>query len=415
MGASIGLTILTYSIHSSTNLPVLVLAIIGGAPLMPMVFLLRGKMFPPRFGDIAIMLLFALRFLSVLFQPWFNTGMMPSVLKEVIFGVLFYLCGRLYVYRKKQAGFSQDLLLSLMLVFALYLFSGHIESPEEYNVDRMGFLDAAPVGLSLILNILITLSVCFVGLLLSKSINIDLRADNSGLIWRGGFLSCALAAAIGAYAISLLIENGTRGALAGAAEACFLMLVLPGVAGTNAWRKLKSFVLVAVAILTGYAVLYGYVSSGALDPDNRFQMAIQAIAVATGMLNAPILDPALIERQVAMSGAVDLFLKYPLVGCGLGCTGYFVGNYPHNIILQILAENGIVGEILILSFLIESLRGAVLNMLRRPDKELVVLSAIYTAILFQNFISFGFEDSRILMFFAGACVSGISYARSPSR
>jgi O-antigen ligase len=409
MGVSVGLTILTYSISSGTDLPVFVLAITGGAPLIPLIVLLgRRGGFPFRFSDGAIYCLFAMRLFSVLFQPWFAVEMMPDVLKEVVFGPLFYFCGRLFVYRKKQAGFVQDLLLSLLIVFAIYQFSGRFVD-YAVDLDRAVLGEASAVGLSLVFNILITLTVTVIVLLVSKPVDGYPYLSKLSPLWRRGMVICALTAMIGAYATYILVENGTRGAIAAAVAASLLTILLPNISKENVGRTLAACFVVAMAIMIGLLIVKWSVDSGTLDPNNRFDSFIQAIAVMAGLLDAPVIDPALIERGVAIDGAIDLFLRYPVFGCGINCTEYLVGNFPHNIILQILAENGLVGGVLLMIFLITSLRGAVAALVRRADPELVVISAIFVGILIHNMVSFTLNSARILMFFAGACVSAISY------
>jgi hypothetical protein len=412
MGVSVGLTILTYTIASGTDLPVYVLAITGGAPLITMIFLLRRQgAFQPRFSDGAIVFLFAMRLVSVLFQPWSTIETMPQVLKEVIFGALFYFCGRLFIYRQKQSGFAQDLLLSLLVVFVIYQFSGRFEDYLDYEegLDRAVLGGGEAVGLSLVFNILITLTMSVIVLLVSKPIDGYPRIRNLSLLWRSGMLIGALGAVSGAYAAAILVANGTRGAMVAIVVAFFLTLVLPNITAAKLGRTLVVCFVGFTTIAIGFVVLEWYINSGTLDPNNRFDNFAQAIAVLTGLLNSPIIDLALIDRQMLMDGAIELFFRYPIFGCGFNCTSHFVGTYPHNIMLQILAENGMVGGILITVVLITSLRGAVAALARRADPELVVISAIFVSILTHSMVSFSFNHSRFLMFFGGACVSAISY------
>ena len=116
-----------------------------------------------------------------------------------------------------------------------------------------------------------------------------------------------------------------------------------------------------------------------------------------------------IQRKEAYSLAVTLFMQKPLLGIG---TGEFPRGYPHNIFLEIAAENGIVGLIVFICFLFAIARIGFRYLtyyFSRLDKNSGVTGLIILTISLSLFIekqfSYGLDMHKDLFAFLGLVVN----------
>ena len=91
------------------------------------------------------------------------------------------------------------------------------------------------------------------------------------------------------------------------------------------------------------------------------------------------------ERERLYRLAFQAFEESPIVGQGLGSIWYTVGYYSHNIVMDLLAETGIIGTTIFLSLLIKAFLG--LYRLMRYQKIAVLLSIIFLGALLKNAFS----------------------------
>jgi O-antigen ligase len=105
--------------------------------------------------------------------------------------------------------------------------------------------------------------------------------------------------------------------------------------------------------------------------------------------------------------AYQLWLEAPLVGQGLssfaiiyGAGREVPGTYPHNAILQILAEFGIVGLVLFTVFIVAGLRNISLARLRR-DQLSLLLVMMFIAFFLQTMVMGDFAKSYRFFFIVG--------------
>jgi len=119
---------------------------------------------------------------------------------------------------------------------------------------------------------------------------------------------------------------------------------------------------------------------------------------------------SIIDRVKAYGLAIQLFVDHPLIGSGTGSFHYFHGyfHYPHNIFLEIGAENGILGLVLFggfLLYLVMSYR----RISRNPNIGKINKKLCYGCFLIFLFQLIGLQfsgdiTSRKLLFFAGLII-----------
>lgn len=101
------------------------------------------------------------------------------------------------------------------------------------------------------------------------------------------------------------------------------------------------------------------------------------------------------ERERLYRLAFQAFEKSPVVGQGMGSIWYTVGYYSHNIVMDLLAETGIIGTTIFLSLLLKTFLG--LYRLMRCQKTAVLLSVIFLGALLKNAFS-GYYLNGIKLF-----------------
>lgn len=120
-------------------------------------------------------------------------------------------------------------------------------------------------------------------------------------------------------------------------------------------------------------------------------------------------DSSIVQRLELYSSAILLFLQNPLLGAG---TGGFPGGYPHNIFLEIAAENGIFGLLLFICFLFSVIqKGVKYIILYLPKLDeysknigLIILTLSVTLFIEKQF-SYGLDMHKDLFVFLGLMVN----------
>jgi O-antigen ligase len=116
-----------------------------------------------------------------------------------------------------------------------------------------------------------------------------------------------------------------------------------------------------------------------------------------------------VQRLELYSSAILLFLQNPLLGVG---TGGFPGGYPHNIFLEIAAENGVFGLLLFICFLFSVIqKGFKYIILYLPKLDeysknigLIILTLSVTLFIEKQF-SYGLDMHKDLFVFLGLIVN----------
>lgn len=115
-----------------------------------------------------------------------------------------------------------------------------------------------------------------------------------------------------------------------------------------------------------------------------------------------LVDYTAADRFDYFGAAWSVFLQHPLLGAGYGTVDYLGSPYPHNAILELAAETGIVGVVLVSTlFLVVSLRAW-----RSRDTFVVGCCTV----LFLSAMVSGYFGARLLMFGFGLTM-GVPLAR----
>lgn len=101
------------------------------------------------------------------------------------------------------------------------------------------------------------------------------------------------------------------------------------------------------------------------------------------------------ERERLYRLALQAFEESPIVGQGMGSIWYTVGYYSHNIVMDLLAETGVIGTTIFLSLLLKTFLG--LYRLMRCQKIAILLSIILGGALMKNAFS-GYYLNGIKLF-----------------
>jgi O-antigen ligase len=140
-------------------------------------------------------------------------------------------------------------------------------------------------------------------------------------------------------------------------------------------------------------------------------IAVIAFLVASGqatvtlarislLLSSPYTGGSGIRLQLFVS-AIDAWLKAPLYGHGIGAFPILAGfgdirSYPHNLILEILAELGLGGLFLFSAIVIYALRAlGPLSTIRR-DPLRILLLMLFANVFFNAMVSGDIPDNRIV-------------------
>lgn len=165
--------------------------------------------------------------------------------------------------------------------------------------------------------------------------------------------------ALGPYIVYLLILSGARGAMAGGAIAFMVVLTLLTVAGRSG-RALRSTMIGLLLLVL--VIGFGSVRSVALTQE--------VVDRYTALQHPFESDASGADRLQFWRSAWDTFVEHPLFGIGAGGWGMVWNeedfrDFPHNIFLEILCEEGLVGGFVFSLFFLGAIR-LVWKVMRSP-------------------------------------------------
>lgn len=96
-------------------------------------------------------------------------------------------------------------------------------------------------------------------------------------------------------------------------------------------------------------------------------------------------------RNILWIKTIEMFLRYPIFGCGVDTIALFVGEYTHNMYIQLLAETGIIGIILFIVAVIYSLKASIKIKKKNPGYIFSDVSIYIQAL----FLFYGFTGNPI--------------------
>jgi O-antigen ligase len=198
----------------------------------------------------------------------------------------------------------------------------------------------------------------------------------------------------------LLIATG-RGPLLGLLLAGIIATVVQAPRIGHGRIELAQSQIIAFGLL---ALALGYV--GYIYATGQTADALQRFLKLFNEADDPLLRAGA-NRFDYFAFAYQLWLEAPLVGQGLSSFsiiytggGEVPGTYPHNAILQILAELGLVGLILFVVFIGAGLRHYGPGRLRRDPLSLVVVM-LFVTVFVQTMVQGDFTKSYRFFFIAG--------------
>jgi hypothetical protein len=207
--------------------------------------------------------------------------------------------------------------------------------------------------------------------------------------------------------VIVMLTTGGRGPLLGLAVSTLVLLL--GLAPSAAKRKSKTWVnwlrwttIIAVALMS----ISQLVGSRPLITIERLDVLLTPTRGASAQV-----------RIVAAEKSIQLWESRPAFGVGLGGFPVLAGlgdrrEYPHDLILELLAETGLVGLLLFGMVIAAAIRNlGPLRALRRDPLRMALLALVVYS-LTNALVSGDLVDNRSLLAFAGLCVVG---AVAPNR
>ncbi len=324
-----------------------------------------------------------LSFLIYLFRKR-KTKLLPGLSLTTIFFTIFfiyYVTGVFYT-PLKEVGMSRVAVFAYHTLFPFYLLL-FIERETALKIFRWTFIIAS---------LLAFLTLCFPTWTPYKE-----RASliGKGLITYGRFYGLSALLGIESYfyekrrtiryfylislvfiAISLFL-TGTRGALVSLVAG--LLFYFFFFAPLSIMKK--GFILLLLLI--------GVVGIITLGHKGIAKYRILAIAV---------IDASVYLRLVMWKEAFKVFIENPITGIGTGGFSvnlgqFLLGNYPHNIIIEILAELGLIGLILFIGFLWGVIKNIIFLVKHSDDSKTKRITGLCLSLIVYTFISAMFSST----------------------
>jgi O-antigen ligase len=219
------------------------------------------------------------------------------------------------------------------------------------------------------------------------------------MLHAGSGLSLFLSLALLCCFVFVLMILGGRGPLLG----MILSFALVPIAG---WKKGSPFhlwnrkhVFLMVLVILAAAILAGYmITHSSLMPTIR-----RTYYLFAGIGESPLLRLDYYWR------ALRLWAETPILGHGIGSWPLLVGlgdikEYPHNIILELLVELGLVGFLLFLAIPLKALYRSVSLKAIQKAPILLILLMIFADLFVNALCSGDLADNRLLFAAAGMLV-----------
>jgi O-antigen ligase len=335
-------------------------------------------------GQAAVTILFllfcAVIAISLLYTTSMNAGM--TVARFETFEVLMFFAPILLV--KSRADVRQLLITIVMLALVLTCkVILKLEHPSEALLS--GKEDVTDLAAGALLGF--ALLLCLYGELFNSRI---IRTACIVFLFFG-LVACAARSALLGLLVAVIVS------------AC----AVRGEAGVRSRRVVLIALLLAVSVAVPTLLWLRNVSVAQLKVQNK-----EAELTALAGRGPPIERGTVSQRLIFYRSALDAFKQHPIIGLGVGGWSIFYSNedavyYPHSIVLQVGAEQGVVGLSILASLLAILLRSALKALHSDP-----YFAFIFPVLLF--FISYHMVtstvESREFWFICGlvAAVSRIS-------
>jgi len=220
---------------------------------------------------------------------------------------------------------------------------------------------------------------------------------------------------LGSAFIVLMLLSGSRGVLLGCAGSLFFILFFSF--RHIRFRLVVTLLLIALMMGTGFVLIVGF--------GDRNLAVMHVMHRYKYYFQDPVGSQSIAFRAELLSIAWMLFRDSPIFGQGTNSFPALVGlpnaPYPHNLIMETLAEGGMVGLFLLLLILLPSSIKAISILRYKSDKLIsyrIFAASGYVFSLITAQVSGDLSDSRYIFFFSGlitAISSDIMKARAPGR
>lgn len=326
--------------------------------------------------EIGIMLVFcAVIVMGLAYTPALGYGT-DKAMRFISLTLLAFLTPFVVMKSRRDVWIFFGTWIALALVFALDALS-------RLGADtRLSAFNATSIGMSRMLGV--ALLVLLFGVLMQPA----------NRVWQIGALL-----SIGLFLIALL-GSGSRGPLLSLVVTVGLTVSMSVVRPDG---HLRSIVILALLALLCIGVVYsGIVPSMALQ---RFDILLSQAEV----------DTSAQARVQVMEEAWRLFKTSPVLGHGIGSVSAFGAGreqvYPHNILLELAAETGMLGLGLYLLIIAMVFRRLLLKLAAGSDRASlhIALMAILIFTLLNAMVSGDINDNRDLWLFAGMATALTTY------
>lgn len=299
-----------------------------------------------------------------------NDNPFPAVADICLMLVTVLVVERAARYEKFVEAFWLWLELLLIAIAAFALFSQLFLAPAA-SADPPGRLSILGGGPNILGR--------FLGMLCLLMVARSLR-HGGGLRW-----SVAWRIVVAAVALILLLQTGSRGAFTGFLIGLLVLLVVRRM-------NVRLIAIGAIVILS-----FEYLFKVMLDADT-----IESIGER--WLVTTLEEGYLSARDVLLAEAYKLWLERPVFGGGLDSFEYYtlgLDRYPHNLVMQMAQEGGIVAALLLLAWIVHVVASSWHGRNHYTEIGLSMTALIFGCALFSG----DFYDARLIFIFGVLTIS----------
>jgi O-antigen ligase len=346
----------------------------AGAPFLSFAMILAKSVFIDggehyKFGmcGVAVWILFIILLTSAIYANSPKESLNVAFRYLVLCASYFYICFFIFVKNKIE---SLKLIALTSLYFSvfvsLYMLIFGVSSSE--YITRMTIGTSSPIPISIVLG---------EGFLIAWYYLISEKGKYNLLLYT---------VMLGLIGYALLLTN-TRSTLIGVVlSMLFSFIAGKGIFSFKAYNKMLAMLVLSVMgvfiiVVTNYDLV-----------DRLFSGFSRIITGNVGQSEG--------DRLEAWNYAFDMFLNAPLLGIGAGNFGQYYIAYPHNILLELLSENGVLG----LSTLIVILGYGVKNILIIPNKYILLGAMLFLYNLVISQVSMTMWMHKHLFLWLAICI-----------
>ncbi|MDD5458730.1 MAG: O-antigen ligase family protein [Phycisphaerae bacterium] len=192
--------------------------------------------------------------------------------------------------------------------------------------------------------------------------------------------------------IFLLIRSGSRGALLS-----FIVTMIAGIAVVSKIKPKTKFLSIIICVLLFMSAYY-FIPESTID-------------FYKSTLDYQYMPQSSVSQRFTMwQQAIKDFANNPILGVGVG-NSVWGGGFPHNIILEVAAELGLIGLFMFLAISYLSVKNAISCMKREKDIELRICMKISLLLFIYAFVEAlftGYITNQTQLFVSIAIISAIT-------